>query len=782
MSDEKPQFATPGDVLKIVTNIEDSMLPRSCDRALIDGQFNGSRPFSAQEEKDFQIQVNANFLEGYKIAQAAILQMNSALLFKERYFNARCLKGKATKRREFSEKFTINLHKPLKRGRSGKRFFYLMQNRNSALTLHGVGALWWANGFAWQPKFVPLDDLLIPTDTPLEMSDGLGYFGINSWLTPYQFWQMTQQEKSVGWNKELCREVLSCLQGIQGYGPDYWDKPEKMESLWKQRSAYLNSDAVPKIKITTFYNQNDKGKWFRKVIIRENQAVGIAGQFKDEFIYETKEPFSGSIDEIIHLQFGDGSVVAPFKYRSVRGLGVLLYSLIELMNRLRCQFTQSVFTDLLPLLRVDNPTDRDRPRMLQMQNYGVMDQGVRFVPKEERHQPNYNLVETAMSEFRQLMSENSASYVQDIDTGGSKEMTLGEAQIRLQSVNKMVASMLMGAYEQEVFLYEEVLRRFLSKTSSDPEVKEFQERCRADGIPDELMAVDAWQIDITRAFGSGDQTLAQQEVTALMGIQQQLDPESQRTVRRQYIATMTRNPDLADELVPEEPQQTTPATKAADEVFPNLMMVVPTTIRSELERSEFVEALLAKAGAVVQQISQTSNVGTMEQVAGLANTLEYIKANIQILSQDPNEKDFVTAAQKQVGVLENAVKGFAQRLQEQQPASEDPKVIAEAQAIMAKTQANIEAREQEFQQKMAQQQAKFDLQMQQKMEQHQLQMQQEIEKLRLDSISQAARTSADIENQAARTDGEIENAKARTEAEVANSKKKAAAEPAMSIK
>lgn len=778
MSEEKPQFATPGDVLKIVTNIENSMLSRSCDRAKIDAQFNGSRPFTAEEEKEFQIQVNANFLEGYKIAQAASLQMNSALLYKERFFNAKCVKGRSIKRREYAEKFTNNLHKALKRGRTGKRYLYMMQNRNAALTLHGVGALWWSNSFAWMPKFVPLDDLLIPTDTPLEMSDSLGYFGVNSWLTPYQFWQMTQQDKSVGWNKELSRDILSCLQGIQDYGPDYWDKPEKMESLWKQRSAYLNSDAVPKIKITTFYNQDEEGKWFRKVIVRENQAVGIQAALSDKFLYESKNSYSDSIDEIIHLQFGDGSVVAPFKYRSVRGIGVLLYSLIELMNRLRCQFTQSVFTDLLPLLRIDNPVDRDRPRMLQMQQYGVMDQGVKFVTKDERHQPNYNLVETAMSEFRQLMSENSASYVQDIDTGGSKEMTLGEAQIRLQSVNKMVASMLMGAYEQEVFLYEELIRRFLSKTSKDPQIKEFQDRCRADGIPDELMTTEAWQVDITRAFGSGDQTLAQQEVTALMGIIDKLDPQAQRIVIRTYIAVMTRNPDLAAELVPEQPEQVTSGRKAAEDVFGTLMLAVPVGLREGIEQVDYVTAMIEMMTAVIQRIQQTNNVGTMQDVLGLNTVANDISQHLELISKDQSEKEFVTAAQKELGKLMNEVKGFQQRLMEQQPASQDPKVMAEAQAIMAKTQASIAAKEQEFQQKMAQSQAKFEQQLQQKMEAHQLKMQQELVQLRLDNVSQVIRTKAEIEAQNKRTDAEVENSKVRTDAEVENSKKKAEAEPA----
>lgn len=114
-----------------------------------------------------------------------------------------------------------------------------------------------------------------------------------------------------------------------------------MESLWKQRSTYLNSDAIPKLKITTFYHQDgETGKWYRKVIVRENQSLPKETIDPDKFLYTSDKPFANSIDEIIHIQFGDGSVVAPKKYRSVRGLFMLLYSIIELMNKLRNQSAQ----------------------------------------------------------------------------------------------------------------------------------------------------------------------------------------------------------------------------------------------------------------------------------------------------------------------------------------------------------------------------------------------------------------------------------------------------------
>lgn len=747
------KFATPSDCLKIISDIELSLLPRSQDRAMIDIQFNGGRPYSADEEKEFQIQVNANFLEGYKIAQSGNLQMNSALLYKDRFFQARCLKGKPTKRQQWGEKFTINLHKPLKRGRSGKKFFYLMQNRNAALTLHGVGALWWANGFTWMPKFVALDDLLIPTDTPLEMSEELCYFGVNSWVTPWQLFQMTQQEKSdPGWNKPMAMDILRALTKACNFTPDYYDQPEKLEGLWKQRSTYLNSDAVPKAKITTLYHQDaDTGKWWRKVVVRENQAIGITVDTADKFLYEGKAAFADSIDQILHLQFGDGSVVAPFKYRSVRGLGVLLFSVIELMNRLRCQSIQHVFANLVPLLRIDNPTDRDRPKMLQMQPYGVVDDGVHFITKEERHQIDPRLVSDAMGEFRQLMSENSASFVQDIDSGSGKEMTLGEAQIRLQSVNKMVSSMLMGAYEQEAFLYEEIIRRFLGKTSTDPEVKLFQERCKADQIPDALMIPDAWQVDITRAFGAGDQTLAQQEVTALKQLSPELDPSAQRVVRRQFISVMTRNPDLAMELVPEQPDQVTSGRAAAEDVFGTLMLGVPVGLREGIEQTDYVQAMMQMMGAVIQRIEQTDQLGTPQDVIGLQTVAQDIGQHLQLLEQDPTEKEFVTAAGKELGAAMNYVKAYGERQAEQNAeANPDPETLAKIQdqQLLAKTKA--ESSQMAAEQKLQQKEAQFAQKLEQDQQKFALAIQQQIASAKAEIAMMQAKAVADIEAQRAK--------------------------------
>jgi hypothetical protein len=781
-------FSTVPDVLNIVTTIENSMLPRSGDRALMNVQFDGGRPYTAQEEQEFQIQVNANFLEGYKIAQSGILQMNTALLDKERFATFRCLKGDPNKRSQYTEDLTNNIHKALKEGRSGNKFSKRLDNRNTSLVGHGVGPFWWSNSYEWMPKMVGLDDLLIPTDTPLEMDEELGHFGINSWLSAWQLYKMTQAEKrDPGWDKAMGMNILKgMLRSNTTFTPNYFDKPEKMESLWKQRSTYLNSDAIPKLKITTFYHQDgETGKWYRKVIVRENQSLPKETIDPDKFLYTSDKPFADSIDQIIQIQFGDGSVVAPKKYRSVRGLFVLLYSVIELMNKLRCQSAQHVFSNLVPLMRVQNPTDRDRPRMVSLQPYAVVEDGVSFIPNNERHQIDPRLVTEQMSEFRQLMSENSSSYVQDIDTGSSQPQTLGEAQIKLQAANRIVASMLSGAYRQEGFLYEEILRRFMKPVSGDPEVVRFQEDCKADGIPMELMEPRCWKVEITKAPGSGDQTLAVQEATALLQLSPQLDPSARRTVQRDYISVITKNPERANALVPPQAVQVTPGRKAAEDVFGTLMNGVEVGLREGIEQQDYVAAMMASIDAVVGQIKQTDNVGTQQQAIGLSTAIADVRKHLQLLEQDPNETQFVAAASKELGSIENEVKGFVQR---QQEAADKAKIDPEAEAAIHTQQIqaaqDMHIAEQKSQQAMQQKQAAFDQKMNQDQQKFSLQMQQQSVELQALKASVMAemeamkvKAMAEIEALQQKTAVEIQASQAKTDADIAATKKRAAATP-----
>jgi hypothetical protein len=749
--DYTPQFKDAEQVWKITEEMQKVESLRALDRARIDGLMNGRKPFTEAEREKYQVHYNVNWNEGGKILQDANRQLNNALIYKDRFFTATSLGGKVEKRDQYGMRFTKNIHKHLKRGPSGKRLMHVLKSRNASLGLHGIGPLMWNKSFCWMMRYVALEDLLIPTDTLVDLSN-MVHFAVNMDLTQGEFFDLTHGDKvDSGWKIQSVRQVLDDLskatQNNQSQNHNFMDQPEKWVEWFKQNRCFLDSDVVPTVKLRLFFYQNPKTKaWHRCIILR----VGTTNvQAKDSFIYDGRDkPFAESLDRFLHIQFGDNSLCPPLKYHSVRGLGVMLYAQIEANNRFRNEFFEHVSLNLKTFLRIQNPVDRDRPKMLDLSQYSVVPEGTSFIPNTDRHQIDSNLVEFAQSQVRQLMNEGSASYVQDINDGTSKERTATETNAMVQSVNLQVNAMLQSAYIQEMYLWEEVVRRFLSKNSEDEEVIEFQKQCKKDRIPDFLMVPENWQIDPERVLGGGDQFLAKQEADSLLSQSQRFDPKSQRQILRKWVATTTRNPDMADNLVPNDPAQADAGTFAAEDVFGTLLAGIPISIREGIERTSYIQSLLGMFGSKVQQIMQTGGVGTAENIIGLQTVGQHIEQNIAILEQDATQGEFVKVASDELGKLLNETKGFQQRLQQQMEAAateQDPEAMAKVQTQTLLAENKMQISQATTQQKMQQKQMAFEQKMRQDMEKHTLDMQRMMADMDVDIITKGARTKADIE-------------------------------------
>lgn len=774
MNDTDASFssATPTDVLNIVETIEKAGLSRAQDRALINNQFNGGRPFTAQEVEEHQIQVNTNFLEGYRVCMDANLQVNNALLGKDRFFNARCLGGKPEKRQEYGTVFTDAIHEVIKDGHGGKRHISVLNDRNASLTLHGIGALVWLNSYDWLPRFVALEDLLIPTDSPRDFTDALGHFAINARFTAGQLVKQTSGPNvDEGWNIPFVRKIIKSIKPLQTYTQDLTDRPEEWESLVKQHGLYMDSDAVPKIKVTYFFHQHrETGKWHRKIVIRKNDAVSESS-IEDEFLYDSKEvPFADTIDHIVHVQFGDGNVVAPLKFHSVRGLGMLLYSVVELLNRLRCQFVQHTFEQLMTILRVQNTQDRDRPKVLQLHPYAVLEDGVSIVPQSERSQADPKLVEFAMSQNKQLLGESSSAYVQDVDTGTQREQTLGEAKIKLQSANKIIGGMLSNMYMQEHFYYLEVVRRMLLPDGSQDSVR-FKKKCITLGIPEELLSPRFWKIEVEKVFGMGDQTLAIDEANALMAIIDRLDPSGKLTVLRKYISVITRNSDLAKNLVPETEGGSSEGAKAAEDVFGTLMQGVPVALREGIEHEDYVASMMQMMDVIVQRIAQTDNTGTQQDLIGLSTAAADVDQHIQLLAQNASNKPFVAEASKALSKMMNDVRAFQQRQEEAAKAAAkesqvDPAEMAKIQMLQMQSEVKAKTAQEQAALKMQLKQQEHEQKLTQQAQQHAVSLQIEQAKAQANMGIESAIAEAQIANLDEKLAAEIKAIAAKAQADI----------------
>jgi hypothetical protein len=154
--DKKNEFGTPERVIDVIKPIQDIEMLRARDRAKIDDFANGKRPYSKEEEERYQIQINVNWGELNAIVRSAVGQLNTATIHSGNLFNCSAEAGQVDKRDQWSNIVTKELHKPIQRGKSGRRYNYLLRNRNLTVCVHGIGALLWQNPFSWMPRFVAL--------------------------------------------------------------------------------------------------------------------------------------------------------------------------------------------------------------------------------------------------------------------------------------------------------------------------------------------------------------------------------------------------------------------------------------------------------------------------------------------------------------------------------------------------------------------------------------------------------------------------------------------------
>lgn len=744
---------------------------RAQDRALIDTLFNGKRPFTDAEVQKHQIRINVNWGEGSKILMDANRQVNNATIYPGKFVNLQCIKGKPEDRDTNGTKMTKLFNRLVSKKKLGKKHMFIRKSRNASFCVHGIGPMMWLVPSGFLPRFIPLEDLLIPTDTTLDL-DSLTMFGVNLYLTQGEFYDLSHSDTAQkGWNKELVKAVLNALKDPKtgnNQNPDFLQQPEKWQENFKENKCYYTADSISRVRLRLFLFQDaETKKWYRRIILREmpsNIVIPKGFDKSNMFIFKSDEVFADDISHIIHVQFGDLNLVPPLKYHSVRGLGTTLYSVIEIMNRMRCQFVQHVFDSLAMWLRIQNPQDRARQAKIDLFPYTILEDGVTVVPKEDRHQIDPGLVNMAMSQFRQLMSESSSSFVQDVNDGTDKEMTKAEFEGRQQSVNVMVGGMLKGMMVQEASYFEELLRRAFIKNPTDENIRRFQDECLKAGIPKELMNLESWDVEMEKVFGAGDRMVAQREVGALMAINNQLDPTSQRVVRHKFVEVTTDNPDLANQLVPIKPPEATDGVYEAEDVFATLMEGIPVTLREGIDQFGYIESMIGMMSAKIGHIEQTTpgagetgGMATPEQIVGLATVANDIEQHIMLIAQNPENKQRVKEYADALGQLTNELKAMAQRLGEQMKSQMgDPETQSKAQAILMLAQTKSRVQEAQALQKLQMKQAQFSQKQQQTMTRDMQKMQADIARLQHELAAKTAITQADIVSQGAKTQADVQ--------------------------
>lgn len=719
------KFKDASTVWNVVQVMVQADAPRSRNRMRINQVFNGNPPYTEAEASENHIETNVNFLEGTRIIHHARQSFSNAFLKQQNFFTVNVDTGPAWKRGEWGRIITTNINRAMKRSH---RYLQAMKSQFAGVVLHGIGPSVWVRDRDWCPKARGVDDVFVPSSTLVSM-ENLDHFAVYTTYTAAQLVEMTRGPYvDPGWNKGMVDRILASLND-QATSPnstrnlDLLSHPEKAEEDFKSNSGYWGSDAVPAIRCYDFYFQDteqDVPVWKRRIIVDRHSGAAEKIGSLDEFLFDPGDrDYGRDVGRIMHVHFGDGSVVPPFRWHSVRSLGYLLYAVCHLQNRMRCKFTDAVFESMLWYFRTGAEPDAERLEMVNLHHLGVIPNGLQWVPANERHKIDGDLVGSAMQQYRQLMSESSASFTQDVSQQDGKEMTATEAMARVNNSNALLGSMLSDAYLNQEAQYSEIFRRFC--LSDHPECVEFRKRCIMEGVPQELFSA-AWNlcdIQSERVLGSGNRVLEMAQADKLMAIRPLLKPDAQQVVLHKYVEVYS-DAALASLLVPIEQQPVSPSAEIATLSWGTLIDGKPVMLASEINNIELVETLLAMLAQDIQRIENDGGMVDARRIMGLANVMQFIESKVALIAQDEQAQDRVKQYMDALGQAANMVKAYEQRLVEQMQAQQqqgpqmDPQTAGKIQAMTITAESKARIDEARAAQKMQHKQEAFDADQQRK--------------------------------------------------------------------
>jgi hypothetical protein len=748
-------FKTPRDVLKTIHASDDVERIRGLNRVKVNELFNGAPPLSEDEARRWNIKVNCNWGEAPVLAQHARRQYYNAFLKPGMFFRVSLPTADPRNQAHWSSIITQQINRSMK---LSLEYFEVVRSKFSCVVAHGIGAQIWDTPDQWLPRYVAIEDLRVPTDTEVSLRN-LEWFAERRRYTYGELVAKVFSENSDrGWNRKVVAALLKRYadkntSAVTDF--DWLEQPEKAAELVKQNIGYFSSDALPTIPMWNFFYRDQNGaraRWYLAVV--PDESINEAGS---EWIYKSEKPFASNLNRILHVQFGDLNNKAPFLWHSVRSLGFLLMEPCFWTNLMRCRLVQHVMDSMNIWFRVNDPVDRDRAQKIELFDKCVVPSGVEIVPQTQRHQVDSNLIGATMAQLRQLMSEASSSYTQEIDTGTSKEQTATETMAKVAQVNAMMSGLLSTAFMYETFAYREICRRFCLSSTTDPDVQKFQSECRRQGVPREWLNSERWEITPEVPVGSGNPVMEVTQAQALMQHRPLYSPSAQAQILHIFTEAVTGNPTLAESLAPQAAKRDiTDAQEIAGAAFGSLIQGVVPPVRENVPPAELCEVLIGMLAGKIAAVARTEGVPTPQELHGMVTASQFIAERIQLLAQDQNQADLARQFADDLGNLDNEIKAFGQRLAEKQQAQQaqaDPAAMAKAQAAQVQAQQKVVIAEQQHKLRARQQLEAFQA------EQSRREAEFIAEQRRLD-----AEAAAEIERSLALAAAEVEAKKMAAEA------------------
>lgn len=666
---------------------------RSIARARTQAMKDGEPPYNhaALTAAGQGSRANANFLEGQKLIQTTCNGYHDLVTSQARLVDVVTEWGEPQQRDSINRIIGEECTRTLKKwGGFMQRYMRLVD----LFVTHGVGFAYFPDTRGFKFEVAGLADFQFPQQTPA-CDEDIPYVIARKDYQPTELYEKirnTDAAATEGWNVNAVRAAIgrATTQGSIGEIGEYeqWQSQVKNSDLYTARKFAH----IPCLHC-----------WIQEF----DGTVSYAVTEKDgdgEFLLFVPSKYESIEQALVSFCYGVGNGT----FHSIRGMGHMIYTLVQLRNRLLCQTIDATMAGISIPLECDSDKDRMEASIDMMGGFLFLPRNTRMA--ENRAAANVSQVaQPILNEVKAMMWDNADRFNPRMgsDVGVYQNRDTVNAELEVAAGDNGALDLFYLSCDR---LIREVTRRMLAKDApkDDRLVRELHSRLKKRGItPEMIEEIDHAATTMKRAIGGGRPAARLSAYNRLIQLLPNLNEYGQKWLIHQLVADAIGE-DNADFVAP-EPEDDTPTSQAKVADMENMLLLMgnPIEVFPDEFHATHVERHIPKLMELLDQIER-GQADPMQLLPGLQASLDHIGSHGEALAQDPANRVIYGQVKEAVNNIKYVVTNMERKIR-----AEERKLAEAGQPVDGQTPdpaaVEAEAKARITQIKLMTEELKFDL-------------------------------------------------------------------------
>jgi hypothetical protein len=505
---------------------------RSKARANVQKMLDGSPPLKQEAliAAGQGHRTNVNWLEGDAARSQALAPFFDLVYSVDTLASIRTEEGDAQEKDDRSAIISEEFHKMLM---NWSQFSNRVQEVADGFVVWGLCFPYFDNTLSWKFKVGRLGRVKIPDGTPLD-EDEFSIVCIEQDMCPAELYRNTISPVSGdrGWKGDACKRAIVHYAGSASANrTDNW---EDIQAKVKNNDLYLShGPGAQRIPVVHHLVREFSGKISHYIGLQESGLSTVGRDHKEgEWLFEHPGEFSDINQALVMFNAGVGNGTV----HSVRGLGYKIYSIIQTLNKVRCNAVDAANLGMGVIAQPETANaqvDMGMTRITPGGGLNILPANIKLVPNASPDLSRSGF--PIMQEMQRLVAGNSGNFQTHQVNPSNVERTKAEINLQAERDSILQNNMLNMWYVPWEKLLKQIYIRAIK--GQDDTSKAFIDQCIKRGVPKEALS-NFSTVKAKRAAGNGSPQLRSMAQEKILGVSGSFDENGRYSATRDFIMSV----------------------------------------------------------------------------------------------------------------------------------------------------------------------------------------------------------------------------------------------------